>query len=579
MQRYTLKINQSRRYHIEVEFKFEAPHDNPVIQVPFWRPGRYEWGNFARNIIGFEARNATGRAIARKISGHNWQVESMEGEVLTVNYTLYARELSAGNTYFDRHVLLINPVNALVYVIGSEEMESEISLDIPADWETATSLESVDSPTKHKVFYSPDLQCLMDTPILAAAHMERSQYTEAGTKFHIDIYGETALDRERMVTDFKAFTKLQIETFGGFPTDEYRFLFLLMPFRTHHGVEHERSTVIVLGPADDMDKPELYNEFLGISSHELYHTWNVKRFRPKEWTPYDYSKAGPSRLGYVVEGVTTYMGDKMLWQAGVFNDREFLSKLAVHLQRHLHSRGRFNLSLADASVDTWVDGYGRGTPNRRISIYNEGAMLALVIDIWILKATAGAACLSTVMNKLYERTDPQVGYSEEDFWNIVSEVADADWAGLRAEVLDDRGYLEGHFRTALAEVDLEVVGQAPASHLKADYGLHLEEIDGRIVVWNIDANSPADRSDLMHDDVVLEINEASAKEFLETDHNFSPVSLRIGYQAGLRRMREMMRPNSNMYFHEYEIRLTSGRSRSDFELWKHRHKTAAGEKS
>ncbi len=579
MQRYSLKPSPLYRYLIEVEFSFDSPHDNPLIQVPFWRPGRYEWGNFAGNIIGFEVQNKDGRASARKLSGHQWQVESAQGESLTVKYTLYARELSAGNTYYDKHVLLINPVNALVYIIGSEGLESEITLNIPEDWHTATSLKPVDSQTKQKIFHSPDLQRLMDSPIMAAAQIEHNQYTEADTTFHIDIYGDTVLDRERMMGDFKAFTKTQLENFGSFPTDEYWFLFLLMPFRTHHGVEHEQSTVIALGPADAMDKPELYNEFLGISSHELYHTWNVKRFRPREWTPYDYSKAGPSRLGYVVEGVTTYMGDKMLWQAGVFNDREFLQELAVHLQRHMHSRGRFNLSLADASVDTWVDGYGRGTPNRRVSIYDEGAMLAVVIDIWILKATDGKADLTTVMNLLYERVDPALGYSEQEFWDIVAETAEADWDRLRAEVLDDRGYLEGYFRTALSQVDLEITEKKPPSHLKADYGLHLEEVNGRVVVWNIAANSPADRSDLMHDDVVLEINEASAMEFLETDHNFSPVSLRIAYQAGPRMMREMMEFDSNVFFHDYDIHLTAGRARSNFAQWKDRLKTTADTKS
>ena len=31
-----------------------------------------------------------------------------------------------------------------------------------------------------------------------------------------------------------------------------------------------------------------YLGWLGLVSHEFYHTWNVKRLRPKELGPFDY---------------------------------------------------------------------------------------------------------------------------------------------------------------------------------------------------------------------------------------------------------------------------------------------------
>ena len=44
---------------------------------------------------------------------------------------------------------------------------------------------------------------------------------------------------------------------------------------------------------------EFYNEFLGVSSHELYHVWNVKSIRPKDMHPYDFSRENYTQLGYV----------------------------------------------------------------------------------------------------------------------------------------------------------------------------------------------------------------------------------------------------------------------------------------
>ena len=58
-----------------------------------------------------------------------------------------------------------------------------------------------------------------------------------------------------------------------------------------------------------MDKR--YEDLLGVCSHELYHTWNIKAIRPKEMLPYNYTKENYFRTGFVAEGVTTYMGDLM----------------------------------------------------------------------------------------------------------------------------------------------------------------------------------------------------------------------------------------------------------------------------
>src|SRR5690554_7327498 len=55
---------------------------------------------------------------------------------------------------------------------------------------------------------------------------------------------------------------------------------------------------------------ELYKELLGVSSHELYHTWNVKSIRPEEMVPYDFKQENYSELGYIAEGVTTYIDRK-----------------------------------------------------------------------------------------------------------------------------------------------------------------------------------------------------------------------------------------------------------------------------
>ena len=197
---------------------------------------------------------------------------------------------------------------------------------------------------------------------------------------------------------------------------------LAYPFR--HGVEHADSTVIAMGKSNDDTDEEFHNDLLAISSHELFHLWNIKRIRPIEMWPYDYTKENYSTLGYVYEGITTYYGDLMLLRSGVWNWEQYLSSLNSDLQRHYNNSGRFNYSVAESSFDTWLDGYVPGIPARKTSIYIEGLLAALIADILIIKNSEGKYCLDNVMHDFYHDCYANgKGYSEVEYKLLLEKYA------------------------------------------------------------------------------------------------------------------------------------------------------------
>ena len=104
-------------------------------------------------------------------------------------------------------------------------------------------------------------------------------------------------------------------------------------------------------------------EILGIASHELYHAWNVKRIRPAEWTPYDFTGACPSGIGLRRRrGRRLYMGDLFLFESGIVDLKGWCALMTKLLERHLNNPGRLNMSVAASSYDTWLDGYRLGVP-------------------------------------------------------------------------------------------------------------------------------------------------------------------------------------------------------------------------
>ncbi len=560
MIQYSISSIDQLPYHLQVKVIFQAKENQVNAVIPFWRPGRYEGGNFAKNFIGLKAE-ANGEEIeTQKIQGNLMHIQVKSGYTVTISYLLYARELTAGNTYADDELLLINPVNACLYIEGLEDEPCELKLTIPKKWAVSTALERLSEST----YRARDMQHFMDTPLMAAANVDVLKYEVEDVSYYIHLIGGYVGSDHQLVEDFKAFTRRQIEVFGSIPVNEYHFLIILMPHRTYHGVEHENSTVIILGPSGNLGERSLYKELLGVSSHELYHTWNIKYIRPADWTPYDFTQPDYSRLGYVAEGVTTYMGDVMLWQSGVFSDEEYMNELALLLKRHKDNDGRFNLSLADSSIDTWVDGYGRGTPRRRVSIYTEGALLAFVCDVWLLEATHGEMSLSAVMERLYKQVHPANGYTEEEYWSILSVMADCEWGSLRNDVVDGKGHLEKYVKEAMDKLGLRSEEKPSADKLERNFGVKLQKVGAKQMAWNISPDSPAEKGGLYFDDEVKTINGIEAERFL-SENDTLPEELQLSVESGFRRKTIELKTDGSEY--GFQVTITNNNS-ALFEAWK-----------
>ena len=389
-----------------------------------------------------------------------------------IEWVFHADILNAGSTCVEADLYYVNPVNCFMYDLDRQDLPYEIVLedltlnpDTEGGWALATALpwEVRDGSPAMR---ARDVQHLMDSPWIASPKLWRDSYREQDVDVHVWIHDTLPSDPTRFMADHAAFTRSQLAYFGSFPTDEYHFLYLFPDRDVRHGVEHEDSTVIALGPAERVRSEEGYMEILGIASHELYHAWNVKRIRPAEWTPYDFTGACPSDLGYIAEGVTTYMGDLFLFESGIVDLKGWCDLMAKLLERHFNNPGRLNLSVAQSSYDTWLDGYRIGVPGRKGSIYVEGAVLAFLCDTRIMERTDGKASLSTAMRLLWERYGkPRTGLTADMYWDVLAEVAD--------ERLDDlrRDHAEGTADTWLPLVHaFATQGLALSKHLD-DAGL------------------------------------------------------------------------------------------------------------
>ena len=500
---YSFSIEESHKQYVKIRVDFPSSVAFNEIKIPVWRPGRYEIGNFAKNIKDFNIFNEKGRRVPFfKKNNSTWVLKESSNNSLRVEYLYYAKDLNAGSTYLDDHLLYVNPVNCCIYVDELYDFKSQIKLNIPKSWKIATGLQK-----KGNDLISKNFDELADSPFICSNQLQCKSYTVSDYKFNIWVNGDFKPDWSRWIKDFERFTKKQIEKFIEFPVKDYHFLIHALPYKSYHGVEHLTGTVITLGPAKEINK-SLYKELLGVSSHELYHTWNVKSIRPIDMLPYDFSCENYSELGYIYEGITTYMGDLFLLKSKVFSIEQYFDELNNQLQRHFDNMGRFNYSVAESSFDTWLDGYVQGAPGRKVSIYVEGCLLAFIADVKILKATAGKYGLDEVMKRLYfNYAIKGKGITENDYRKELEQISGLSFA----DYFDN--YIHGtySYETLLTEcfefLGLEIKTRPSKLYIEDQVGCKvLKNKWGEFIVSSIYPTSPADMAKIQVGDVLKSID-------------------------------------------------------------------------
>lgn len=452
---YRLDTCRWRERIIMVRCDWESDGAPQALHLAQWRPGRYELQRYDRNIADLAAAMADGQPCPLRMTGsHSWELRPPGPGRILLSYAYFANQPDAGGSWLDETLVYVNPINLLLYLPGRLDQPCSLSLDLPAGFQIAGAL-----PGNGPRYAFPSFHELADTPFFASSQLTQLSGGSASLRFFLHGVGDTQIF-PRLVRDTAAFTEAALALFGHCPVDEYHYLYLLPERYFRHGVEHQRSTVIVMGPGEYIRSQAGYDSLAEIACHEFFHCWNVKALRPAELLPYDYDRPVYSELHYVTEGITTYYGALLLWKAGVWNFARWIANLNEELELHYQMPGREFISLEASSRQSWVNGYGRnvGFPNRRISFYTKGCLVALLLDTRLRRLSGQRTSLDGLMRELYA-CFRQGGYTGADYQSLAEELA--------GESLE--AFFEGWVRgTAPLDSGLEEVA--------AYYGLEIEQV-------------------------------------------------------------------------------------------------------
>ncbi|MDH5692734.1 MAG: peptidase M61, partial [Gammaproteobacteria bacterium] len=310
---YTVKPVRPEAHVYEVTLHIPEPiAGGQIVHMPAWIPGSYMIRDFAKNIVQLWAESEGRMLAVDKVDKQTWQVESCERD-LCLRYEVYAWDLSVRAAHLDKTHAYFNGTSLFMAAQGLEDRPCTLELLSPDGkeyqlWKVATAMPRLNAEEfGFGTYQAANYDELIDHPV-EIGQFDHIRFEACGVPHDVVITGAHNADLERIARDLKPICEAQIAFFGGkAPVDYYLFMVMVVG-NGYGGLEHRASTSLLCS-RDDLpafsakELSEPYKLFLGLCSHEYFHTWNVKRIKPEKFLPYDLRSESHTRLLWVFEGI------------------------------------------------------------------------------------------------------------------------------------------------------------------------------------------------------------------------------------------------------------------------------------
>ncbi len=503
-----VRMTQPWTHYFEVSVKVSRiVQDHLDFVMPVWTPGSYLVREYARNVEEFCAEDGSGKALGwLKTDKNSWRVESNGASEAVVRYRVYAFERSVRASFLDDSHGFINGASVFMYPDGHPHIPYTVTICPYAGWDTiSTGLDPVAGESN--TFLAPDFDTLVDCPI-EIGNQKVLDLEIRGVPHSVALSGEGNYDPDRLRADIGSIVDAAAEIVGEIPYSRYTFLIQLAA-EGDGGLEHANSASLIVSRWTFRPE-ESYRRFLGLVSHEFFHVWNVKRIRPRELGPFDYTRENYSRLLWVSEGFTDYYGDLILRRAGLITADQYLELLSKTIQNYHDSPGRTLETPAQASFDAWIKFYRQDahSPNATVSYYTKGALIALALDLEIRHRSVNQRSLDDVMRLLFDRyyKGLERGFDEDEFRAACEEIAGEPLGEIFAGYAYGTGDIDFARYLGLAGLRLGEARKGGQVAQGAYLGANVRAIDGKIVIVALPKGGPAYDQGLNLDDEIIAVD-------------------------------------------------------------------------
>ncbi len=492
--RFVLDLSEAHTGIVNVHMEFPSSGKEEVV-MPVWTPGSYLVRDFSRHVSGIRADGKI-----EQISKNRWSVLS-KGDTAIVDYQVFCDELTVDTPYSNGSFVLINGAGIFFYPEGKKDCEYNVKIRNYGKWKIATGM-----PEKGGVYVAEDYDHLVDCPFLIG-DLQMMEFSVKGKKHTIAWQGKMIREKSRITDDFRRIVEAEGRIFGELPYDRYVFLIMSVPDEYYGGLEHKNSTAI-LTPDYKLIEDYDYKLFLTTVSHEFFHTWNVKRIRPKELGPFDYTREVYTNLLWLSEGFTSYYEWVVLWRAGLVKEDEYISHITKMIDYYRMQPGHI-LPADLSSFTTWIKLYkpDGNSINSYVSYYLKGELIAFALNSEIIRKTGGKRSLDDVFRELFEEFKKTGrGIDKEDLIAKVDGLIGEEAGRLvkRLSETTEEINFDGYLRQMGYRVSRKYAEKRTSP--RAFLGMFVSTEAGKVAVRSVIKGYPAHKAGILPGDELVAIN-------------------------------------------------------------------------
>ena len=569
---YFVSLADPADHLAHVSIRLRNGEGTRTLAMPVWNT-LYQVRNFAANLEDVRAQDASGAAAqVRNTTTSEWEITAPPGCVV-VSYDIhldvpgpFGSLLSAERGFFNWAMVLMYAPS-----LRSEPVSLRL-LDVPATWglRDLNVLGAADpGKVEQLVGVAHSYDELADSPAEIGT-FRQSVFHRDGATYHVVVDGNPAdYDMAKLDEILGRITHAAVDWMQDRPYDECTFLYHLPRGPGAGGMEHS------YGAAIEVSANRLRESLLplaGLSAHEFFHLWNVRRIRPQSLEPIAYQRENETRALWFSEGVTSTVGNLLLVRAGLIDEKVYLlgvSEQITELQRRFAHRWQ---SAEESSLNAWFEGYAYyRSPERSISYYNKGEILGILLDLQVRQMTHGQKSLRDVLQWMNEHYAKQHRYFPDSYG-----------VELAAQAVTGKSFAE-FFRDYVSGVQ-----EIPYDDFFQFAGLHVvtktvpvgspgftttANLGGQPEVVQVDPDSDAHRAGIAAGDRVIAVDgkpaDAALDEQLSQMAPGTTVHLRIENRRGQREIKLRLGLREQQAYELQDLPVVTPEQRAHRMAWIH----------
>lgn len=451
------------RHLLHATVTLPADGDQTWLWYPKWVPGVHAPGGPVQNLAGLLITDADGDTLdwhRDPAEAYRIRVDDTGSGPLTAHLRYITDQPSTNSDGVDAFgsdaIGVVNANTVLLVREGDRPSDTRVRMSLipPDGWEVSTSLEIDGDPGEDgRIDYrETTLERLVDAPFLLGRHRTTYDLVDEAVadrtpRHTLHVFSELETRtriHETVETGYREMVTQATRLFESHPFPSFEILVGVSDVLQKNGLEHLHSSFNVVG----LDAYESETSLSGwermLIPHEYAHAWCGKFRRPQGMVTDDFHTPKDTRLLWVYEGLTQYLGTLLEVRSGLMTPEAFRWHLRWIVVNATYQQGRAWRTLEDTGAAAhllrgWSERWG--SLRRGQDFYYEGLLVWLEADARIRNLTDGERSLDDFCRLFFavdDDTPNPHGYDRATVVATLNEVVEADWDAFIAARIERR---------------------------------------------------------------------------------------------------------------------------------------------